>query len=106
MDRTVRPVRRPDHMAMLHGIDVHVIHVSPQVTLVGHQALPESALPDSTLARRDLIEKALEVLLEESKQSFTIRYPLAKGDVLTIDVRRERPTPAGFPNPFPIPQSQ
>ena len=60
-------------------------------------------MPDSTHSRRDLIEKALEVLLEESKQSVYLRYPLAKGDVLHIDVRRELPTSSGLPNPFPIP---
>jgi hypothetical protein len=58
-------------------------------------------MPDSTLTRRDLIEKALEVLLEESQRSFAIRYPLSNGDVLTIEVRRESPMTSGLPNPLP-----
>ena len=60
-------------------------------------------MPDSTRTRRELIEKALAILLAESKQSLCLRYPLAKGDLLHIEVRRERPTSTGLPNPFPIP---
>ena len=51
-------------------------------------------MPDSTPTRRNLIEHALEVLLEESKQQVTIEFPLSNGDTLYIEVRRERPKTA------------
>lgn len=51
-------------------------------------------MPDSTTFRRDLIERALEVLLEESRQAVSIQFPLANGDTLHIEVRREKPVEA------------
>ena len=47
-------------------------------------------MPDSIRTRRDLIEKALEVLLEESTRDVTLCYQLGNGDTLQTELRREK----------------
>src|SRR5690606_4298250 len=47
MDGRMRPVAGAAHVAMLHRIDVDVVDMRPQVTLIANSMLPEPALPDA-----------------------------------------------------------
>ena len=47
-------------------------------------------MPDSTPTRRRLIEAALQLLMEEGIAETVIEFPLANGDLLHIDVRRQQ----------------
>lgn len=50
MDGTMRPIRSPCRMTMLHRIEMDVIQVTLQIPFIGDQALPETSLPDAALA--------------------------------------------------------
>lgn len=45
-------------MAVLHGIDVHLVDVMMQVRFIADQVLPVAALPDATLTAGNALRRA------------------------------------------------
>ena len=50
MDAGMEPIRRPDHIAMFHGIVMHIIHVMTIIFIVAKGVFPIAALPDTAFA--------------------------------------------------------
>jgi hypothetical protein len=50
MEPRIRPILHAIHMTMLHRIEVDVIHVHRQVTIVANQVFPIAPLTDTALA--------------------------------------------------------
>lgn len=53
MQRGIRPVRRPAHIAVLDRVDMDVVDVIPKIVFVHDRVFLEPALPDATFAFGD-----------------------------------------------------
>ncbi len=49
----IRPVTRVCYEAMFNGIEMNIMHVRAEIVVVADHVLPETALPDASLALGD-----------------------------------------------------
>lgn len=48
-ERGIRPVDRPVHQPMFHGVVVNVVDMTQKIVLIDNTMLPETSLPDAAL---------------------------------------------------------
>jgi hypothetical protein len=54
------PFGRVFNIAMLHRVDVNIVHVVCEILIIANQMFPETALPDATFSLRDSRFEILE----------------------------------------------
>ena len=57
--RGIRPIRCLRHISMFHGIEINVIAMTREISLVAQRVLPKAPLPDATLAFADAAGRTL-----------------------------------------------
>jgi len=50
METRIGPIRYSPNQAVLEGVYIHIIHMTPEVGFVTDEMFPITSLPDSTLA--------------------------------------------------------